>query len=195
MNLLMKKELLKMKKYISDFTIVSTNSRSITPKIDCFIEYLNELNSSIAFLSETWLTDSEELKHDIDDLERGTGYGLLCKNRPPNSRGYSTGGVAIAYKKSQINLSEVCLPGNEYELLFAVGCRTLRESVLLCVHSCHLISRWRWHVWHCFSYWMAYSNLRGDIKTLLSRYWVISISMILIAVSYTHLTLPTIYSV
>ena len=37
------------------FNILSTNARSITPKIDSFIEYLCELDTSLAFLSETWL--------------------------------------------------------------------------------------------------------------------------------------------
>ena len=53
----------------------------------------------MAFLTETWLTDSVELSADLEDLEQGTGYSLLCKNRQANDRGYSTGGVAIAYKK------------------------------------------------------------------------------------------------
>ena len=61
-------------------TIVSTNARSITPKIESFIEYLNELQSSIAFLTETWLTDSDHLEADIKDLELRTGYSLICKN-------------------------------------------------------------------------------------------------------------------
>ena len=78
-------------KKVNTFNIVNTNARSITPKIDCFIEYLNELNTSLAFLTETWLSDTEDLDNDIRDLELGTGYSLICKNRPLNNRGYSAG--------------------------------------------------------------------------------------------------------
>ena len=52
-------------KKVSTFNIVNTNARSITPKIECFIDYLNELNSSLAFLTETWLTDTSDLDDDI----------------------------------------------------------------------------------------------------------------------------------
>ena len=51
----------------------------------------------------------------------GTGYGLLYKNCPVNARGYSTGGVAIAYCKTDLNLKVVDLPDNDYEMLFTVG--------------------------------------------------------------------------
>lgn len=108
----------------------------MTPKIDCFIEYLNELESSLAFLTETWLPDSTELTNDIKDLETGTGYGLLCKNRLPNSRGYSTVGVALAFKKSQIEFTELSFPGNEYEILFASGTMPMftRKFIAICVY-------------------------------------------------------------
>ena len=85
------------------------------------MEYLNELNTGVAFLTETWLSDTIDLKDDIRDLELGTGYSMLCKNRPVNARGYSTGGLAIVYKKSQIEFTELNLPGYDYEVLFAVG--------------------------------------------------------------------------
>ena len=91
-------------KRISTFNMINTNAHSITPKIECFIEYLDELNSSLAFLTETWLSDSLDLQKDIEELETATGYSLLCKNRPVNTRGYSTGGVAIAYQKSHISV-------------------------------------------------------------------------------------------
>ena len=82
-------------KKVSNLTIISTNARSLTPKIECFIDYLLELDSSVAFLTETWLTDSAELEKDIHDLELGTGYSIICKNRPPNNRGYSAGGALL----------------------------------------------------------------------------------------------------
>ena len=108
-------------KSASTFNILSTNARSLTPKIDCCVEHFKELEISIAFLTETWLCDSTELTNDIADLEIETGYSMLCRNRPQNDRGYSAGGVAIAFKKSSIQLKEIQMPGNEYEILFSVG--------------------------------------------------------------------------
>ena len=87
--------------------MLSTNARSLAPKIDCCVEYFKELETSLAFLTETWLFDSEELERDITELELETGYSLIYKNRPVNVRGYSAGGVAIAYKKSSITLKQI----------------------------------------------------------------------------------------
>ena len=36
-------------KTVSSFNILNTNARSITPKIECLMEYLNELNTGVAF--------------------------------------------------------------------------------------------------------------------------------------------------
>ena len=101
--------------------MITANACSIVPKIDCFLDYLSELDASIAFLTETWLSDTPELQNDLEDLQLGTGYGLICKNRPQNECGYSAVGVAIAFKSSQITFKQINLPDNNYELLFAVG--------------------------------------------------------------------------
>ena len=73
---------------------------------------------------------------DIEHIELGTGYTMLCKNRPENCRGYSTGGVAIAFEKSIINLKLVQLPDNDYEIVYAAGnlegCH--RKFVTICVY-------------------------------------------------------------
>ena len=87
----------------------------------------------MAFLSETWLSDSPELLNDIDDLEMGTGYGLLCKNCLQSARGYSTGGVAIAYQKADLSLKVVDMPGNDYEFLFAVGSMPRFSRIFLAI--------------------------------------------------------------
>ena len=108
-------------KSASNFNILPTNARSLIPKIDCCVEYFKELETTVAFLTETWLLDSPELKTDIEDLELETGYSMLYKNRPPNDRGYSAGGVAIAFKKSSIVLKEITMADNAYEMLFTVG--------------------------------------------------------------------------
>ena len=82
------------------------------------------------------MSDSTELDNDIYDFELGTGYGMLCKNRPINSRGYSTGGVSIAYRKSHIDFKEIVLPGNTHEILIAEGSMPnfTRKLVAICVY-------------------------------------------------------------
>ena len=39
------------------FNIFNTNVRSIGKKMDCFIEYLEEMRCSQALVTETWLSD------------------------------------------------------------------------------------------------------------------------------------------
>ena len=123
-------------KSVPTFNLISTNARSLTPKIESLVEYLNELEASIAFLTETWFSDSPELELDIADFEKGTGYSILCKNRPVNCRGYSTGGVAIAFRTSHVSFSKIELPGNEFEILFAVGTmpRFTRKFIAVCIY-------------------------------------------------------------
>ena len=67
----------------SNLNILATNACSLVPKIDCCMEYFKELETSLAFLTETWLYDSEELSKDIQDLEIETGYSMIFKNWPP----------------------------------------------------------------------------------------------------------------
>ena len=64
------------------------------------------------------------------------GFSFLCKNRIANSRGYSTGGVALAFRKSVINLKKIDLIGNNYEVIFAVGTmpKFSRKFIAVCVY-------------------------------------------------------------
>ena len=105
--------------------------------MELFIEYLNELESSVAFLTETWLTDSDHLDSDIEDLESRTNYSLICKNRGANARGYSTGGVAIAFKKSHIISRKLILRETFIKLfLQSEQCLGLAGSLFPCVSTC-----------------------------------------------------------
>ena len=83
-----------------------------------------------------WFSDTKDLEEDILDLELGTGYSLLCKNRPMNNRGYSTGGVAMCFRRSHIDFKVLDLPGNEYEILFSVSTMPLfsRKFIAICVY-------------------------------------------------------------
>ena len=82
------------------------------------------------------MSDSSELDDDILDFEQGTGYGMICKNRPVNTRGYSTGGVAIVFRTSHIRFKEVCLPDNDFEILAAEGSMPnfSRKFIAICAY-------------------------------------------------------------
>ena len=80
------------------FTFINTNTRSLCPKIDSFLDCLEEMDSTIGVVTETWLSDGDSLQRDIEDLVHGAGVGLVCKNRPVNQVGVSHGGVTVVYR-------------------------------------------------------------------------------------------------
>ena len=55
----------------NDITIINTNARSLTPKIDSLLDCFNELQADIAVVTETWLKSGPGLERDLDDLEKG----------------------------------------------------------------------------------------------------------------------------
>ena len=59
------------------FTIMNTNARSLTPKIQSFIDNFHELDANVAIVTETWLADGPSLEADLDDLLLGTGIDLI----------------------------------------------------------------------------------------------------------------------
>ena len=69
------------------FTIINTNARSLTPKIQSFIDNFLELDASISVVTETWLADGPGLDADLDDLLLGTGINLITRNRAPGTNG------------------------------------------------------------------------------------------------------------
>ena len=104
-------------------TIINTNARSLTPKIDSLIECFSELDVDIGIVTETWLKSGVELDLDLRDLEDGTGIAGFCLNRDPNPRtGVAHGGVAVFYKKSLGNMKVVDINNPEkFEILTVAG--------------------------------------------------------------------------
>lgn len=76
----------------TNLTIINTNARSLCPKITSLIDCLDEMQGTVAIITETWLADGEPLEADTADLAHGAGLGLIHKNRAPNSRGVAHGG-------------------------------------------------------------------------------------------------------
>ena len=120
------------------FTVINTNARSLCPKINSLLDCFCDLRASVAVITETWLTDGETLEEDIDGLCQGAGIGLVCRNREVNERGFSHGGVAVAFKSSEMSLKKVKLhnPKN-YEVLMVTG-MLARCSRRLVVVACYI---------------------------------------------------------
>lgn len=84
-----------------DFNILNTNARSLKPKIPSFIDAFNELEVSLAFVTETWFANSEVHESQAEDLLLGRGIKSLFLNRDPGPRGISHGGVGVFWKESE----------------------------------------------------------------------------------------------
>ena len=110
-----------------------TGPRTGHPKLIASLIYLDEMCTSVALVSETWLSDSPELEEDLKDVEEGTGYSMLLKNKPKNRRGYSTGGITIVSKNSKIKFKEVNLPWNKFKVVCGVGTLTYHVQKVVVV--------------------------------------------------------------
>ena len=110
------------------FTIINTNARSLSPKIDSFIQCYEELNVDIAVITETWLKNGAHLDQDLLDLERGAGIGSLALNRDPNpNTGVAHGGVAVFFRSSVFSFEVFRFENpHKFEILPAVS--TIRGS-------------------------------------------------------------------
>ena len=91
------------------FTFINTNSRSLCPKMNAFIDTFKEMEASLAVVTETWMRNVPALEDDLDDLLHGAGIGMLTKNRRTGRRGIAHGGVAIAYRAAVMSMKEIKL--------------------------------------------------------------------------------------
>ena len=107
----------------NELTIINTNARSLTPKIDSLIDCFEELQADIAIVTETWLRDGSALQSDLRDLELGAGIASLTRNRRPHPiTGVCHGGVAIMYRKAIGSLKKIDIDNpDSFEVLPAIG--------------------------------------------------------------------------
>ena len=103
-------------KKIISVNIATTNARSLAPKIISFAENFSELDLCLFALTETWLSNSKEVKQGLQDLVHSSNIDMICKNR--KTRG---GGVALAFNNSLAKFTQVALPNNNSELLCCKG--------------------------------------------------------------------------
>ena len=135
---------------------------------------MEEMDSTVAVVTETWLSDGPGLDEDLEMLEAGAGISMVTLNRERNNQGFSHGGVAIVYQTSQCTFKRIPLHNpNNFEVLAAAGKFSGFSRQILVIG--------------------AYIPPTYNAQRASGCLDFITDSVI--AVSYTHLTLPTIYSV
>ena len=86
------------------------------------IDTIDELDASLAIVTETWLADGETLEEDKQDLVLGAGISLICKNRPRNLNGQAYGGVALFFKSDLCSFKEIHFNNpDSFEIVVAAG--------------------------------------------------------------------------
>ena len=107
---------------LTRLVVLNANARSLCPKINSLLDYIEEMSATVSIVTETWLTDGLSLDDDLTDIECGTGVGFLVRNRRPGTRGTSHGGVAIAFKKGAVDLKKVDFSNeDESEVIVGLG--------------------------------------------------------------------------
>ena len=116
-------------------SIINTNARSLCPKINSLIDCMEEIEASIAIVTETWLRDGQALQDDMQDLSLGAGLGMICRNRSPARNGVTYGGVAIIWREAVCGFREVKTVRNSegFEVLIAAGSLAGHSRKILCV--------------------------------------------------------------
>ena len=100
-------------------TLINTNARSLRPKIESLLDILEEVDTSVAVVTETWMQDGERMLQEVMDLSLGAGVGILYRNREAlASNGVSYGGVAVLWKECFGTFKKVEVKNPEhYEVL------------------------------------------------------------------------------
>ena len=102
------------------------------------VECLDEVDAVFGILTETWLSDDRELQDKLDDLSCGAGLGLITRNRPINSAGFSHGGVGIVFRESACTFKEVKLPNPDNFEVVVAAARFPGYSRQLVAVACYL---------------------------------------------------------
>ena len=109
-------------------------------KISSLIDCINETDTKIAFVTETWLRDGQDLEEDATDLSAGEGLGMLARNRnSPAANRVTYGGVAKLWKEASCSFKEIKLKDltiDNFELLVCAGsmCEHTRKVCLIAAY-------------------------------------------------------------
>ena len=120
-------------------SIINTNARSLRPKIDSLLDVIEETDSSIAVVIETWMQDGDNIAREVEDLSLGAGVGLLYRNREPTaSNGVSYGGVAVLWRECFGSFRKLDLKNpDRFEVLVTAG-SVVGHSRKTIVVACYL---------------------------------------------------------
>ena len=100
---------------------MSTNARSLQPKIASFIDAFNELDLHAAVVTESWLRPGAQLEEDLRDLNCSANITLIHRSRPPKKGRTAGGGVVIAFNRNRLKLKERRITRGKAELVSVVG--------------------------------------------------------------------------
>ena len=116
--------------------IIYSNARSLCPKMDSLLECMEEIEVSLAVVTETWFRDSRMVE-EVADLSLGADVGLLYRNRNLCPNRVTYGGVAILWRDTAGHFKQLDFPNPyKHEILVAAG--SLRGQCGKLVVVCYL---------------------------------------------------------
>ena len=126
-------------KKTTTLNIINTNARSLCPKIESLIDCINETDTQIAVVTETWMKEGDRLDEVMSGLSLGSGIGMLHRSRDRcAANGVFYGGVALLWMESVGSFKKVQVKNpEEFEVLTAVG--TLHgQSRKMIIIACYI---------------------------------------------------------
>ena len=108
---------------MTNYKILLTNARSLSPKINSLHDVFNEHCIDFALITESWLKDGGILDRDVLDLEHGTNMKIIYRNQSKKSNGRRKvgGGVSIIFNLASCSFRERKIARKNFELVAAVG--------------------------------------------------------------------------
>ena len=89
----------------SIFNVCLINARSVIQKLESLEETLNELETDVAVITETWLRNElENVNENIQDFIDSTNFSIIRRDRGNQRRG---GGVAVLFDRTKSEMSRV----------------------------------------------------------------------------------------
>ena len=124
------------KSKMRSLSFISTNARSLAPKLQSALDCFEELELDFALVTESWLRDGPQLRADIDDLNDGKNIDMITYNRKTRSKKTAGGGIALLFNKSRICFKEYKVRKGKAEILCATAKikNTSRKLVVIGVY-------------------------------------------------------------
>ena len=118
----------------TDFNILLTNARSLSPKIDSLINYITEHDIGVSIVSESWLKPGLVLYQEIGDLRLEEKLDLFHFSRKINRRGRSSGGgVAILCNRKYCSMKGFKITRRKAEIVCVTGKLYLSNKINLII--------------------------------------------------------------